>query len=999
MSHTIGRLVDEEGTRIDSDSATSSPAPDTWEFEFMPESASDDGPPRFVILQLTDLDLPGDAELQVELGTETGDTDTFERSTGSKVWTRPINPKPGPVVVRYVGSDTTGGATLVKYALGERSKDGEPGSDRGSLSNPDFFLHTASETETETEADTYDEPIYETRLECGSFDWLNAAAAPAGSAEQAAARATCILVFVHRNGTELSVSSCSGTLIDSDLVLTARHCLAETDELDVESASVTFDYATTADGVEPTDYDPTFHKVVDVVDADLPPPGINPPPIRRDWVVLQIDTPPGGLDVSPRPLRRDTPMAGESVTTVHHPNGAVKKMQQGTLSTRTVTEVEGFDFAGGSSGSALFDSDGQVLGGALSKGPLEEKMDDPCWAGYTPVDSILEGIAAPDEPPSPLDVMLVLDRSGSMSGPGTGDSGLTKLEEAKDAASEFVGLVRTGGDDRIGMVSFSTEATSPPESPPEAVTDAKKEEVVGDSPSAPGGTVGALSAGGTTSIGDGIREAMDALSPPSGNQRTLLLLTDGLQNTPPMIEDVEDSLGDTHLCIVGYGQEDALDGPLLTSLARDHDGLYTRANDGIALKKFFALCFGDIFESGMLSDPEVSLGEGQDEAAPTTFEVCGEETITVVVGWDTPDADLEAEIETPGGTGVTDETPDVVTSRGRTWWFARIPLPVDGERDGRWRATVTRRPTTDEFAAEPEATAFLSVIADGGPELDPLPPDQRVYTGDPLNPRVELRYSDGTAPHADVDVTVESPDESLGAMVAEEGLVSPRLDGDPVDAFRATLEQIADRSGGTLPLRTSTETFELFDDGAHDDGAMERDGIYGNNLADLTAYEGTYSFHATARYGLDCDAMRETRWSVHVEVGIDPDATDVEVLDESRTPDGDLTGTVRLTPRDRHGNPLGPGRGDRFDLDGQRGTTVDAVSDNGDGSYEVDVTRDPAVAGGPGLVARQPDRDPVPITPPSSGWSCPRWLCWALVLALLVVFLVEFLRRLRGMSS
>jgi hypothetical protein len=28
-----------------------------------------------------------------------------------------------------------------------------------------------------------------------------------------------------------------------------------------------------------------------------------------------------------------------------------------------------------------------------------------------------------------------------------------------------------------------------------------------------------------------------------------------------------------------------------------------------------------------------------------------------------------------------------------------------------------------------------------------------------------------------------------------------------------------------------TQTFDLFDDGAHDDGAMEEDGIFGNPLA------------------------------------------------------------------------------------------------------------------------------------------------------------------------
>jgi hypothetical protein len=146
---------------------------------------------------------------------------------------------------------------------------------------------------------------------------------------------------------------------------------------------------------------------------------------------------------------------------------------------------------------------------------------------------------------------------------------------------------------------------------------------------------------------------------------------------------------------------------------------------------------------------------------------------------------------------------------------------------------------------------------------------------------------------------------------------------EPTDAFTATLQAIAVESGGQLPLGSSTRTVPLFDDGVHDDGAMERDGIYGNPLDDVLKFEGTYMLHAVATYGDGCRGRREATWSVHVELGIDPGKTSVEVVETGTRPDGGRTGTVRLTPRDAYGSPLGPGRGDRFDVTPQPGKNSD----------------------------------------------------------------------------
>jgi hypothetical protein len=956
MSHNCGPIVP-VGSRIGPDSGATATAPGVWEFLLTPQPAATGGRPRFVILHFVNLQFPGASRLEVDVRYG---TDTFTGASGADGWTRPIDPVPGPIRIRYFGSGTNGGVTLSEYGSGEPTVTGTPGTTNGSRTNVDLFLHT----------NPYVEPIYETRLKCGVFDWQNIACAASGSVEASAAKAVCCFVCVHRHddGTR-SVSTCTGTLIDENLVLMAQHCAREADDLEARSGSVCFGYETTCPGGRPSGYAAKIFKVTRTVRRGT-----------ADWAVLEIETPPGGTGIAPAQLRAAAAQLNENVIAIHHPHGAVKKFQKGILDSSGVAPVDNFDFAGGSSGSALFDSMGRIVGGALSYGPAP----DACHAVYVPAATIVQELANPPAPPAPFDVMLVLDRSGSMSGPGL-LPGRTKMQEARDAASLFVQLVRAGAGHRVGLVSFSTTAGKPPDSELGNVDAAKKSELVGPAPYT-AGKVGGLNPNGMTSIGDGLLVAIGALVP-GANQRRILLMTDGLQNTPPMIADVEAGLGTTKLVAIGFGAESDLDSALLSRVARAHNGLYTRANDGLELKKFFSLAFGNIFEVGALSDPELELREGLWATDDFPFDVCDEDRITAIVGWDKPSQALALELTTPGGGSVTVGSPGVEADLGDTWQFIRVPLPHQGQREGTWQWKVHRLGGGGEFPppAEP-VRLFVTVIADGGPRLEALPGPTRLYTGDPLRPLIALRYENGSAPHADVKLEIEAPNTAIGAIVAGAGLSPPEVGDDPLSAFHATLKKI----GGGQPYRLPTrmEFAELFDDGEHGDGAMEPDGVYANELHDMTRFEGTYRMRAIATYTTTCTGRREAQWAVQVSLGIDRDRTTVELKERGPAPGGGRQGVIVITPRDRYGSPLGPGRGEEVEFSGGYGTDVTGWTDNGDGSYDVDVTWNPDVPGGPSVSVEQPDRPPVVVGPGvTPGRACPRWLWWLLLLLLLLLLL------------
>ena len=377
-------------------------------------------------------------------------------------------------------------------------------------------------------------------------------------------------------------------------------------------------------------------------------------------------------------------------------------------------------------------------------------------------------------------------------------------------------------------------------------------------------------------IGAGVATALLALGG-TANQRAILLLSDGLQNTAPMLEEVEGALGTAIVNVIGFGSDADIDGPLLSRVAHEHGGHFTRATDGLALRKFFGLSFGNIFESGALGDPEFVLKASQKESDPHYFDVCGEQRVTLALTWDDLAAPLRAALYTPSGKLVSERT--IVPVRGRSWVFWRIPLPHEGERDGRWKFIVERVPTGGEFPPDPTDVRYqYIVICAGGPKLVSLTPRRRHYTGDAFDPLVALHYPDRTFPPAKIVLHIERPDVALGQLTTDAGLRPPVVVGDALDAFHATLQAIARGAGGTLPVPTSRLQVPLYDDGMHDDGAMEPDGVYNHRLTDLFRAEGTYQFRAVATFGQGCTTTREAHWSVHVVPAIDPNRSIVTVV-------------------------------------------------------------------------------------------------------------------------
>jgi von Willebrand factor type A domain/Trypsin-like peptidase domain len=914
---------------IGPDSGLPPTAPNIWAFDLDP------GPPpaggvKFIIVHLQGLNIPGNNRVEIDLGY---DKDVITATTDSEFWSRPVNLSAfanGKVPIRYITSGAaTGGVKLDRFGRGERH-DGDDGPI--SNSNCDPFLLDAN----------YIEPTIDPVLFCATppdFENVDCVTA-AGDVRKTVAPSVGMIVHVDLAADGLSeiLSSFTGTLVGTDLVLTTAQKLVLA-AAQLQSASVIFNYQTTCAGARPAGYAARFHKVKRIVKLGFFG--------AVDYALLQLSVPAAGLGITPIVMRPDLPAAGEPIFCIHHPEGSVKRLSakqaafKAVISSNLTAVVADLDVASGSTGAGLFDAAGLVVGVMSAGGP--------CNIAFYPTAGALADIGQEVGDPGGRDMMIVFDRSGSMS--DDAGTGRTKIEEARDAASLFIQLVQSDGANQIGLVSFSTAASNPVDFTLQPVNTASKLALTGPAPFS-GGIVGGLSPGGATSIGAGLEAARNQMPAQVGNEPSILLLTDGLQNTPPLIADIT-GLGGIDISAIGFGAASSLDGALLTQLSETHNGIYMRAGDGLDLKKYFSLAFGNIFASGALLDPEGRLTANQSTGKPIPFHVCGEKVITIVVGWDKADSGLAITATTPGGNTVTAASSGVTHATGRTWAFLRIRLPHANEANGKWTVTVKR---ASPFPERPQTLHyFVNVIAGGAARFRRWPGQDLYFTGDVANPVLRLAGSTGLPKKAKLTLTVRRPTASAGTILSKAGRAQPptKQKGDTLPSRQATMQALEKSSRRPL-IDYAEHRFEL---SAQTAIAARSSGLFGAKLSDFLTVEGTYTFHAVATYRVGDDiGSREMQWSVEVEVGVDQKKSDVKITTGATLPDKKKAITVVVVPRDSYGNHVGPGLPNAFTVSGLPGTTLTgAIRDNGDGSYSVTGVNDPKV-GKPGVVLARPER-------------------------------------------
>ncbi len=294
--------------------------------------------------------------------------------------------------------------------------------------------------------------------------------------------------------------------------------------------------------------------------------------------------------------------------------------------------------------------------------------------------------------------MLVLDQSGSMNDPA-GATGVTRVQALRESAGLFVDVIQPGNG--IGLVRFDTVAypVNDPTYPGLAVTTIGAGGIFDPGRAAARAAVQAhaTNVNGNTSIGAGVALGRSTAAPAAGFQdKALIVFTDGLENTPPMIADVLGDI-DQRTFAIGLGNAQQVSTAALTALTHGTGGylllsglLCTSADDYFRLSKYFLQILAGVTSTDVVLDPVGFLPAGVKARVPFAVTEADIES-TVLLLSDIPA--VRFALETPGGDLVTPATAAGAGSTfneagAHSYYRHTLPLALANSGAGTWHAVL-----------------------------------------------------------------------------------------------------------------------------------------------------------------------------------------------------------------------------------------------------------------------------------------------------------------------
>lgn len=294
-------------------------------------------------------------------------------------------------------------------------------------------------------------------------------------------------------------------------------------------------------------------------------------------------------------------------------------------------------------------------------------------------------------------VALVLDHSGSMQD-DAGD-GVTKADTLREACTIFVEAMLD--NDGLAIVRFDDTAQT----------------LMGVTPVGPA-VVGAgriaanahitgteLDPAGDTSIGAGVvagkaaLDAAQATASPPYDVLAMLVLTDGEENTAPMLADVGSSIT-ANTFAIGLGQPENISTAALNTLTQNHNGylLVTgtlTSDQSTRLNKYFVQVLAGVTNANVVLDPHGVLTGGAVHKIP--FQIAETEYgLDVFALTETPWA-LDFALETPDGDLIDPASTSLLTNvqyvQTGAMAYYRLSLPgiaakPAGSHAGVWNAVL-----------------------------------------------------------------------------------------------------------------------------------------------------------------------------------------------------------------------------------------------------------------------------------------------------------------------
>ncbi len=393
--------------------------------------------------------------------------------------------------------------------------------------------------------------------------------------------------------------------------------------------------------------------------------------------------------------------------------------------------------------------------------------------------------------------VLVLDRSGSMAG--------NKLTEAQFGADWWADNARI--DDRLGVVSYADSAT----------TDFALTAILSDADrTAAQAEISGLTAAGNTSIGGGLREALNGIlgAGPRAATQVIVLLTDGLHNSGEDPATVLPDLVENGVRVYTLAIGPSVNTTLLQSIATTTGGTFYRISPTLSVADQEKRIRTVLIEISGIARDNGGVVTTQPESVPeggrlerTILIESGSELATFGVTWSDlhQEGALVLELVAPDGEVIAvDAFPGNVRQiqGGLPYMAFQVENPVPGI----WQVAILSRGTASDcqlfvFSQNPHIDTALYAPQQPYNPGDVVPLFLQVYFDQPITDisvSGVARLPDGSTVPLRFD---DSGDSTFGDVVPRDGLYSALFDethGDP-GTYTFTVDVESDGVSATYP--------------------------------------------------------------------------------------------------------------------------------------------------------------------------------------------------------
>lgn len=543
----------------------------------------------------------------------------------------------------------------------------------------------------------------------------------------------------------------------------------------------------------------------------------------------------------------------------------------------------------------------------------------------------------------PLDVMLCIDRTGSMIG--------DRIAVAIASGQEFFDLIPTGANHRAGLVSYAVPCHLPFNTAldDKVTVDVDMDAVTNALKTTAQGLIGAMTANGCTSIAAGLTKAMQRIVDNGEplHRKVIVLLSDGKENRPPYINEILPRLRKEYrVHAVGLGG--SINAALMQQIADETHGQFLHTLDPDEVTPLYREIMALEMDEEVVGHESGLIPAGEEEEVSTQMKrfpiVKSDSRATFTVGWKNPDVALDVELVTPKGETITPakakHSSSISYVKRKTHVIYTMQRPASAtDWEGEWALRVRR---ASGSAAEAE-TYTASVLVRSSLRQVLLWDKMKYYTKDLI--RLNVRVIDKQYVLKDgVKMTAHTmaPVKGYGSTLASITKKTPFIE-DAVEGSLAALDRLSEEEWQTLYTKgeeVSETSFEMVSEDGFERSATSISTT--PNVAKLSKLfrplkDGIYTYHIKVE-GRTASGARYTRVrTVSKYIGAKVDAKISTVVLTPVKPLGPKVIQLTFTPKDLHGNLVGPGHATAIKVDVKKGTLKGSLEDMLDGSYSMEI--------------------------------------------------------------